>query len=81
MTTSQTDVESQLISLAAEAFHTFCEDISGMFGAKMKCAPQQPANETVEGLEKRFKDLVAVNTVTTKGALEGSIKKWERPDT
>ena len=74
MATSQTEVESQIIELSKESFDTFCDDISSMFGVNMKCNQQQVAAETVEGLKKRFKKLVAVNSVKAEGALDGTFQ-------
>jgi len=74
MTAIQTEVESQAIALATEAFHAFCEDISGMFDVTMKCTPQEAGVETVKGLEKRLTKLLAVNFVEAKGALNGTFQ-------
>jgi len=70
----QTEIESQTIGLAAEAFKTFCEDISGMFGVDMACEPKEVRTETVEGLKKRFKKLAAVNVVQSEGSLSGTFQ-------
>ncbi|MHC4425099.1 MAG: CBS domain-containing protein [Planctomycetota bacterium] len=74
MATAQTEVESQAIELATEAFKTFCDDMSGMFGVDMQCEQQEVAAETVAGLKKRFKKLVAVNVVDSKGLLDGTFQ-------
>jgi CBS domain-containing protein len=74
METSQTTVESQAIELATEAFKTFCEDISGMFGMDVQCEQQQVCAETVAGLKKRFKKLVAVHVVDSQGLLDGTFQ-------
>jgi len=74
MAASQTGIESQVIELSAEAFDAFCEDISGMFGVDMQCAQQEVTSETVKGLKKRFKKLVAVNSVKAEGALNGTFR-------
>ena len=74
MPTSQTEVQSQAVELSAEAMETFCEDISGMFGAKITCGKLEAASETVEGLKNRFKNFVAVNCVKTDGSLEGTFQ-------
>jgi hypothetical protein len=74
MATPQTEVESQTIELATEAFTTFCNDISGMFGVDMQCEQQEVVDETVAGLRKRFKKLVAVNIVDSEGLLNGTFQ-------
>ena len=74
MTTSQTDVKSQIIELSTKAFETFCEDISGMFDVSMQCTQQESCTETVKGLKKRFKKLVAVNSIKSEGALDGNFQ-------
>jgi len=74
METSQTTVESQAIELATESLKTFCEDISGMFGVDVQCEQQQVCAETVAGLKKRFKKLVAVHVVDSQGLLDGTFQ-------
>ena len=73
MEATQTKIESQAIELSTEAFDAFCEDIGGMFGIEMKCEQQgEVATETVKELKKRFKKLVAINSVKAEGALDGT---------
>ncbi len=74
MAATQTEIESQVVELSAEAFNAFCEDISGMFGVDMECAQQEVTAETVNGLKKRFKKLTAVNLVKAQGALDGTFQ-------
>lgn len=74
MATPKTDVKSQTIELSTEAFKTFCEDISGMFSVEMKCSQQKSCDETIKGLSKRFKELVAVNSIKSEGALDGNFQ-------
>jgi len=74
MATSQTNVKSQTIELSTEAFEALCKDISGMFGVDIHCSQQQSSTETVEGLSKRFKDLAAVNSVKSEGALDSNFQ-------
>ena len=71
---SQTQTESQVIELATESFNAFCDDIAGMFGVGMQCEQQEARAETVAGLKKCFKKLVAVNVVEAKGALNGTFQ-------
>ena len=72
MTVTQTELELRAIELSTEAFEGFCDDISGMFGIDMKCVPQKPCEETINGLKKRFKKLSAINNVDTIGAMHGT---------
>lgn len=74
MATSQTDIKAQTIDLSAEAFDTFCQDISGMFGVEMSCSQCEPCTETVKGLNKRFKRLAAVNSIKSEGVLDGNFR-------
>lgn len=74
MAISQTEIELRSIELSAEAFKTFCEDISGTFGVHIQCNQQQVVAETVTGLEERFKKLAAVYCVKTEGALDGTLQ-------
>lgn len=74
MAALQTQIESQTTELAAEAFTTFCEDIAGMFGVGMQCEQKEVLAETVQGLKKRFKKLVAVNVVQAEGSLNGTFQ-------
>ena len=74
MATSLTDVQSRTIELSAEAFDAFCHDISGMFNVTMECDQQENTVETVKSLTERFKKLIAVNSVKTEGALDGTFQ-------
>lgn len=74
MATSQTEVEAHIIELSTKAFETFCEDITGMFGANMECSRQQVTTETVKDLEKHFKNLAAVNSIKAEGSLDGTFQ-------
>lgn len=74
MAALQTQIESQVIELAAEAFTTFCDDIAGMFGVGMHCEQKEVLAETVQGLKKRFRKLVAVNVVQAEGSLNGTFQ-------
>jgi CBS domain-containing protein len=74
MAPSQTIAESRIIELAEKSFNTFCEDISGMFGIDMKCAPQPVGHETVKGLQARFQDLAVVYSAKAEGALDSTLK-------
>ena len=74
MATSQTEVESQVVELATEAFKVFCDDIAGMFGVDMQCEQKEVRAETVAGLKKCFKKLVAINVVQSEGSLSGTFQ-------
>lgn len=71
---SETQTESHIIELATESFKAFCDDIAGMFGIGMECEQKEVRTETVAGLKKCFKKLVAVNVVQSTGALEGTFQ-------
>ena len=74
MATSQIEVESQVTELATQALKAFCEDASGTFGVDMECEQREIVAETVEGLRKRFKKLVAVNVIDSEGILRGTFR-------
>ncbi len=74
METPQESIEKRAVELSAEAFEAFCDDMSGMFGTDMRSVQQEPAIETAKDLKKRFKKLVAVNSVKAEGALDGVFK-------
>lgn len=71
---SETQTETHVVELATESFKAFCDDIAGMFGIGMECEQQEVRTETVTGLKKCFKKLVAVNVVESTGALEGTFQ-------
>lgn len=72
MTAIQTELELEIVELATEAFESFCEDISGMFGIDIECTQQQFSNKNAKELKKIFKKLSAVNTVKAEGVLNGN---------
>jgi len=74
MTTTQTEVESQIIELSTKAFRAFCDNVSQMFGVDMSCKPLEPCPEivSVRDLKRRFKKLVTVISVKSEGLLEGT---------
>jgi CBS domain-containing protein len=74
MATPQTEIESQAIELATEAFKAFCDDMSSMFGVDMQCEQQEVDAGTLEALKKRFVELVAVNVVDSEGLLDGTFQ-------
>jgi chemotaxis protein CheY-P-specific phosphatase CheC len=74
MATSQIEVETRVTELATQAFKTFCDDISGMFGVDTECKQHEIVVETVTDLQKRFKKLVAVNIIDSEGFLGGTFQ-------
>ncbi|MFC1676866.1 CBS domain-containing protein [Planctomycetota bacterium] len=74
MATSQTELQTQVVELAEEAYEAFCGDISGMFGIDIECTQQDSRSETVKGLKKTFKKPVAVNCVKSEGTLSGTFQ-------
>lgn len=74
MAPSQTEIESLIIELAEKSFKTFCDDLSGMFGTDMECAPQEVTSETINGLKTRFENLVVVYSVKAEGVLDGTFQ-------
>ncbi len=70
MAKTQTDIESRIVALSSESFNAFCEDISGMSGVDIGCEQKGVVTETIKGLKKRFKKLVAVSSVKSEGALD-----------
>jgi CBS domain-containing protein len=71
---SQSKFPDQIVQLSEKSFQTFCQDISGLFGVEVKCNCQQVAFETVEGLRKRFNNLVVVSSVKAEGLLAGTFR-------
>jgi CBS domain-containing protein len=74
MTTSQIEVKTRVTELATQAFKAFCEEISGTFGVDTECEQREILTETIGGLQKRFKKLVAVNTIESEGLLNGTFQ-------
>jgi hypothetical protein len=73
MVTLQREIMSRTIELSKEAFGTFCDDISTMFGPKMQYIPQNVCYENIDALKARFSKLVAVFFVKAEGA-EGALE-------
>jgi len=74
MTATQTEIQSRVIGLSAEAFETFCNDVSGMFGVSMKCVQQDSCTDTIDSLKKHFQELTAVTLIQAKGVLNGTLQ-------
>jgi CBS domain-containing protein len=80
MTTAATDVTSPveldkigpMAGLADDAFESFCDDITGMFGVDMRCERRQGGVEKVKALQSHFKKLAAVHLVHGQGAVDGT---------
>jgi predicted transcriptional regulator len=60
-------MDPQIESCTAEAFNAFCQDISGMFEVNMDCKQLEVCDETIAGLKKRFKNMVAVYFAKIRG--------------
>lgn len=71
MTTTTTEIQSQVANLATEAFEAFCSDIMGMFGLKVECKQRDISSMAVESLKERFRIPAAASTVKSDGALQG----------
>jgi CBS domain-containing protein len=72
MTATQTDIKTETLRLATDAFEAFCADIQGMFGIEIKCQAKEQQGGNAGSLQKRFKKLCAVNRVRGQGALDGN---------
>jgi CBS domain-containing protein len=48
--------------------------MSAMFGIGMKCKKQEATTVTIEDLQERFKNLIAVTSAKAEGALEGTFQ-------
>ena len=66
------DTTGRIIELSDVAFQAFCEGISGMFGADVRCDRQQAGVEAAGGLLGRFKKLTVVHPVVADGILNGT---------
>ena len=71
---SGTAGESRILELSTESFRAFCADISAMFSIGMKCDEQDTATVTIDVLQERFKNLVAVTVAKAEGAFEGTFQ-------
>lgn len=71
MTTSKTDIKTQVLHLAADVFEAFCNNITDMFGVESTSCLSSDSNETIKKIEEKFKDLSAVITVKASGILNG----------
>ncbi len=65
-------MQSEVIDLAEESFRAFSSDISTMFGVSMECRQAETVTEEISTVKKRFKRLVAVNSVKAEGTLNGT---------
>ena len=74
MAPSKINLKPRVTELATQAFKTFCDDISDTFGVDMQCEQHVIVAETLAGLQKRFKKLVAVNIIDSKGILDGTFQ-------
>ena len=69
MTTSQIEVESQLIELSTHCLATFWHEISAIFTVKSECNQQQATVETAEALREHFDNLAAIISIKAEGSL------------
>ncbi|MHC4193068.1 MAG: CBS domain-containing protein [Planctomycetota bacterium] len=69
MTTSQIEVESQVIELSKQSLDTFWHEISAIFTVKSECNQQQVTVETAEALREHFDDLAAMISIKAEGSL------------
>ena len=72
MIATQTDIRTETLRLATDAFEAFCADIEAMFGIGIKCQTKEQQSGNADSLQKHFKKLCAVNTVKAQGAVNGS---------
>lgn len=72
MTTTATEIKSQLAELATEAFEAFCSDIMGMFGLNVECKQRDVSSMAVESLIERFRVPAAASTVKSDGTIQGT---------
>ena len=72
MIATQTDIRTETLRLATDAFEAFCADIEAMFGIGIKCQAKEQQSGSADSLQKHFKKLCAVNTVKAQGAVNGS---------
>jgi|GEM_PF-875371 len=64
-------IDSNVIELSTASLEAFCDDIAGMFGLELSCRQGEPITGTVAELSKNFRKLVAINSVTAEGKLDG----------
>lgn len=72
MSTTTTEIQSQVTELVKEAFEAFCSDIVAMFGLKVECKKREVSSMAVESLQKRFRTPASVSAVKSNGALQGT---------
>jgi len=72
MSTTTTEIQSQVTELATEAFKAFCSDIAAMFGLKVECKKRDVSSMAVESLKERFRTPASVSAVKSNGALQGT---------
>jgi CBS domain-containing protein len=72
MPTVEQDIKSEAIELTDNAFEAFCEDIAAMFQVDISCEHKETIEKPAEKLNRKFKNLCAVNTVSSKGVMNGN---------
>ena len=74
MVMDQTEIQSEVIELAYEAFEMFCKDINCMFEVDIECTQLELEVAQVKRLKKRFGKLTACNKVKSDGILDGNFQ-------
>lgn len=64
-------LETVLPTLSTNAMQAFCQDMDGMLGIAMTCAPAGATVGTLEEIKSSFAKCAAVYAVQSRGALEG----------
>lgn len=64
-------LETVLPTLSTNAMQAFCQDMDGMLGIAMTCAPAGATVGTLEEIKSSFAKCAAVYSVQSRGALEG----------
>lgn len=72
MSTVEENVKTEAIELTEAAFQTFCEDIAAMFQVNITCERKETVEKPVGKLNRKFKNLCSVNTISAKGVMDGN---------
>ena len=71
MIESQAELESKTVDLTLEAFSTFAEDIGTMFDTEVSVVQTDIATGSIKDLKNTYKNLAAVCSVRSEGAVNG----------
>ncbi|MBN1508082.1 MAG: CBS domain-containing protein [Sedimentisphaerales bacterium] len=66
------DTTARIIELSDAAYQSFCEGITSMFEADVRCDRRQAGMEAAGSLRDHFKKLTAIHVVSADGALTGT---------